>query len=77
MSIVERFNQLNKREAKGTNATEDYKASLADAKKKVSTIESILNSHASKQADKPQDWGFVGDMDHINEILKELIDFFS
>lgn len=59
------------------SAPEEYAKAAADVQKKLKGIDAAIKAHALKQAQKPGSFGFVGDMQHANEILGELLDFLT
>lgn len=53
-------------------------ATTADAVRcRLAIIESYLACHATRHAERPQDWGFVGDLGRVNALLDEAVAAFA
>jgi len=41
----------------------------------IASLNKFLKTHAKKFTQEPSNWGFVGDLGHVKELLKEITDF--
>jgi hypothetical protein len=55
------------------NAASAYRARLAEIRDLIRRLEGSLTIHERRQAARPSDWGFPGDLGHIAERLQDLI----
>jgi hypothetical protein len=53
-----------------TSAADTYRARLAEVRDLIRRFEGSLAIHGRRQAARPADWGFPGDLAHIAEQLK-------
>jgi hypothetical protein len=60
-----------------TAAQTQYKAHQGRIQALTQQLQAKLASHATKAATKPQDWGYAGDLGHVEARLQELVDFFQ
>lgn len=51
-------------------ANESYLSVLEQVKRNLQKLKTHVEKHADLQANEPQNWGLVGDMNHINQLLK-------
>lgn len=70
-ALTGHYGKAVKIEAK-QSAPEEYAKLSAELPKRLKSIESLLTTHATKQAKKPESYGYVGDLKHINELLAEI-----
>ena len=61
-----------KRQLKQT-AAERYADQRKDIAVLVDCIQMELDEHAKRAAEKPTDWGYVGDMGRIRESMREIL----
>jgi hypothetical protein len=59
-----------------TTALTAYQAHQAQIQALVQQLQAHLASHASKAAATPCDWGYAGDLGHVEIKLQELVAFF-
>ena len=59
----------------GADAVTEYKAKSREVRNLLSDLDNALVRHDRRQMTNPVDWGFVGDLRHVIEGLKELIRF--
>lgn len=57
-------------------ATERYVELEAEVSKKVYALQTLLFSHMKRQRQDPKNWGLVGDLEKINNDLKEMMEGF-
>lgn len=53
-------------------AQREYAARQARIKALMATISAALDDHAVRAAAQPGDWGFAGDLGHIEQQLQDL-----
>ena len=53
-----------------TTANECYLSVLEQVKENLQKLKDHVEKHAALQSNEPQNWGFAGDMNHINQLLK-------
>lgn len=70
-ALTGHYGKAVKIEAK-QSAPEEYAKLAGDLPKRLKGIEALLKAHASKQAQKPESYGYVGDLKHVNEVLVEI-----
>lgn len=64
------------REARPQESAEQrYHHNLVKAQKSLNNIDKLVRKHISEQARKPNDWGYVGDMAHVAELLEDIETF--
>ncbi len=56
-----------------TDANQAYKTATAEVKTLMFRLQQHIAQHELKQEKNPGNWGFVGDMNHYAEILKNEI----
>ena len=54
---------------------EEYKKKTQAVQKLFVQIEKHIKQHAQKQKKDPRNWGYVGDMGRIEQMLKEIVEF--
>lgn len=54
------------------NANEAYKDRRKLTSVLIKEIKKLLDTHEQNQAKEPNNWGFVGDIEHINKQLKDI-----
>lgn len=57
------------------DATKTYASKLHNAHVMLGTISDLLDSHQDRQSRNPWDWGFPGDVGHVNELLAQVVEF--
>jgi len=57
------------------NANTEYKWNFNNIKRLEKEINNLLEEHKQKQEKDPKNWGFVGDLNNISEILNQIIQF--
>ncbi len=55
-----------------TTAQAQYNAHQASIRRLLKQIEAHLDAHEKKSSAHPADWGYVGDVAHIDTKLKDL-----
>jgi hypothetical protein len=70
--VADRFIQ-----AAGKDADADFKAKMKVVRGQVKKLEDALDKEATKQAKDPKNWGYVGDLGHVDEVLTDLLSFFG
>ena len=58
-------------------ADEAYSRISADIKAQIETLTVRLEMHRGSHKDRPADWGYVGDLGHVRELLGEVNAFLS
>lgn len=53
-------------------AAEAYRARVADVRAAMGRLDDALTRHAERQADSPEDWGWVGDVGAVEARLSDL-----
>lgn len=56
-------------------ASEVYAEKQETARALLVELGQLLDSHQQAQAVKPSHWGYVGDLAHVEERLKEVVGF--
>jgi hypothetical protein len=56
-----------------TDAASAYAARRTEIAKLIEQLDAKLADHAVKQAAQPRHWGFVGDLDHVAELLRAAV----
>jgi hypothetical protein len=59
--------------SKQQTATAAYRKNLATAQETLRRIAAQLAEHEARQAAQPLNWGYVGDLGHINEELAQVL----
>jgi len=52
-----------------------YQKTQKEINKKLNTLNGLLTKHAKKLADDPTNWSFIADLQHINSLLTNIINF--
>jgi hypothetical protein len=55
------------------NIKESYEKHQKEINEKLTLLQAKLKEHHLKFENNPTDWGFVGDIAHINQKLDEII----
>jgi hypothetical protein len=55
------------------NAAESYSARLTEVRDLIRRLERSIAIHVRRQNARPGDWGFVGDLSHIADHLREIM----
>lgn len=55
-----------------TTAQTQYNAHQASIRRMLKQIEDHLDAHEKRSSAHPADWGYVGDVSHIDAKLKDL-----
>lgn len=58
-------------------ANEAYIKEARRVRDQLSEVYNRLKAHELHQAKQPRNWGFVGDLEHVNEVLFNLLDTFG
>ena len=56
-------------------ATIAYGEQMEALEQHLARLSQLLPQHATRQARQPENWGFVGDLAYINELLGKLEEF--
>ena len=59
-----------------TAAQAQYNAHQASIRSLIKQLEAKLDAHEKRASAHPKDWGFAGDVGHVQEKLTELVEFF-
>ncbi len=52
-----------------------YKKRQKEVVKAMGQLHKLLKSHAAEQKKNPKNWGYAGDLGHVAEEMKALVDF--
>ena len=52
----------------------EYKMRMKQIQKALKDMQAKLKSHETKQKKDPKNWGYAGDLAHVNQALYELLD---
>lgn len=66
----------HQKDAHMTTAHTQYQAHQARIQSLTQQLQAKLASHSTKAAARPQDWGYAGDLGHVEARLQELVEFF-
>ena len=61
----------------GRSADTQYQYKFRGVEKRLSDVGKLLKKHESDQAKHNTDWGYVGDLGHIDDLLVDIIRFMS
>jgi len=53
-------------------AVQEYESRKRNIISKLAGINKLLKKHAKKQEQNPNNWGFVGDLGKVEELLSEI-----
>jgi len=56
-------------------ASEVYQEKQTAVHRLLSELDQLAEAHRQQQARRPADWGYVGDLAHVEERLKEVVGF--
>lgn len=56
-----------------TNAAAEYAAYRAEIAQLVAKLDEKLAAHGAEHAKQPAHWGYVGDLEHIAELLRRAV----
>ena len=56
-----------------TTAATTYTQRQANARALISRLTAALDAHAERASERPDDWGFVGDVGSVEATLQELV----
>lgn len=57
-------------------AQAQYNAHQASIRSLIKQLEAKLDGHEKQASARPADWGYAGDLGHVEAQLKELVSFF-
>lgn len=57
------------------DANMEYDRKLKEVRKLINALQGLLNKHEARQGGRPQDWGFVGDLESLAGQLTEMVRF--
>jgi hypothetical protein len=57
------------------SADDRYKFHLKNVQRSMSAIHRLLDKHAREQSREQANWGYVGDMEHVSELLRDIETF--
>jgi len=57
------------------DAHEAYRAARENLDQRLNAINRLVREHAEQQFKNRRNWGFVGDVNHVVELLDEVIEF--
>ena len=55
------------------NSGAAYAACRAEIAQLVAKLDTKLDAHGAAHAKRPRDWGYVGDLEHIAELLRRAV----
>ena len=58
------------------NATTEYQRAQTEVEAQLKRLRQALRKHARKQATRPDDYGFAGDLLYARSELRQLVGFF-
>lgn len=58
------------------NATTEYQRAQNEVEAQLKRLRQALRKHARRQASRPQDYGFAGDLLYARSELRQLVGFF-
>jgi hypothetical protein len=58
-----------------TNANEAYRAARERLDERLKQLDRLLRAHGARQFRDRDTWGYVGDVDHVVEVLDQAIAF--
>jgi len=62
-------------ETKPANATYAYRAAHVRLDENLNRINRLVLEHVEAQSRQPENWGFVGDMNHLVACLNDALEF--
>ena len=75
ISLSTRAEKSERVDMETNNANDAYKAARERVHSRIIRLQDLLNAHSKKQKNDPRNWGFVGDFNHVIEVLDEAIAF--
>lgn len=54
-------------------ASEEYALRLLEMKELMKELKNKIATHSKNQKKEPKNWGYVGDMEHYIQCLKDLV----
>ena len=60
-----------------TTAQSEYQARQTRIQALVLQLQTTLASHSTMAASQPLNWGYAGDLGHVESRLQELVEFFQ
>lgn len=51
-----------------------YQAQMVQVLEKIDLLKELIQGNAARQAQHPGHWGYVGDLEGVNEALRQLLD---
>jgi DNA repair exonuclease SbcCD ATPase subunit len=64
-------------EGVGYTAEEAYQRHLKEVQTKLQQISQEIQAHSQRQTSGTTNWGYVGDVSRVNELLGDIIEFLS
>ena len=58
-----------------SESSKAYLKRLTAVRANVATLTNLLDAHALDQGDHPTDWGYAGDLHHVDTVLSDLVQF--
>jgi len=68
MSLMERF---------ANKADQTYQRNVKNVEKLMGDLQKLIKQHQERQKQFPTDYGYAGDMGHIEDICKQAVSFLS
>lgn len=59
-----------------TNPHDLYAERQMEVQAKIEQLRIKVETHAMREAADPKNWGYNGDLGHVNQVLDELLEFF-
>lgn len=60
-----------------TKPHELYEERVAEVEAKLELLKTKLKTHKEREAADPKNWGFNGDLAHVDQVLGELVSFLA
>lgn len=60
-----------------TKPHELYEERVAEVEAKLEALKAKLKVHKEREATDPKNWGFNGDLAHVDQVLGELVSFLA
>ena len=58
-------------------ARQAYEAQMVEAEEQLRKLADALAAHRARAVAEPRHWGFVGDLQHANALVREVVAFLN